>query len=144
MAGLVVVSALLLIYFKATFRMIITVLIVMAILAGGIMAGQIAWANERLQNEDTALDRLVMYHTSWQMIKAKPFFGWGYETYDRYDQQFHTRVANHVIKDLASHNTYLTVLAERGVIGFLFYYFPLFWWLLLTFRVWPRMPKEGF
>jgi O-antigen ligase len=145
LGGLIVVAALLLVYPKVTIRMIIIVLTVMLILGNSVMAEQIAWANERLESEDTALDRLVVFHTALQMIKARPLLGWGYETYDRYDRQFQERVANHVIvKDLTSHNTYLTVLAERGVIGFLFYYFPLFWLLGQSFRVWPRMPKDGF
>jgi O-antigen ligase len=107
------------------------------------MADHVAWANQRLKVENTALDRLVVYNTAWQMFKVRPFFGWGYETYDRYDRQFQTRVANHVSTDLTSHNTYLTVLVERGAIGFLVYYFPAFWLLLLSVRVWSRVPNDG-
>jgi O-antigen ligase len=144
LGGLVVALALLLIYPKATVRMTVIVLTVMVILANSVMADHVAWANQRLKAEDTALDRLVVYNTAWQMFKVRPFFGWGYETYDRYDRPFQSRVANHVSKDLTSHNTYLTVLVERGAIGFLIYYFPAFWLLLLTFRVWSRVPNHGF
>jgi O-antigen ligase len=144
LGGLVVALALLLIYPKATVRVSVIVLAVMVILANSVMADHVAWANQRLKVENTALDRLVVYNTAWQMFKVRPFFGWGYETYDRYDRRFQTRVANHVSKDLTSHNTYLTVLVERGAIGFLVYYFPAFWLLLLTVRVWSRVPNDGF
>jgi O-antigen ligase len=80
------------------------------------------------------------------MIKIKPFFGWGYDNFDRYSQQFHTRVGESVIGRyyVSSHNTYLTILVELGLVGFFFYLFPFGWWLLLTIRVWPRLPREGF
>jgi O-antigen ligase len=145
LAIVIVVLGLLLIYPKMTIRMAIVISIAIAILGGGIMADELTYAQERFYNEGTALDRLVVYYTAWEMIKVKPFLGWGYETYDLYDAQFETRVANHVTNyNLTSHNTFLTILVERGFIGFLIYTFPVFWWLFLSFRVWSRMPKSGF
>jgi O-antigen ligase len=145
LAIVIVMLGLLLIYPKVTIRMAIVISITIAILGGSIMAAELAYAQKRFYNEQTALDRLVVYHTAWEMIKVKPFLGWGYETYDLYDAQFETRVANHVTnRNLTSHNTFLTILVERGVIGFLIYTFPVFWWLSLTFRAWSRMPNQGF
>lgn len=146
LAGLVVSLGLFVLYPKAMARMTGLMLIVMSILAATLLAQQFAFADERLNDDETAFTRLVIYASSWELIKAKPFFGWGYETYDRYDRQFFTRVANFSIgnKDFTSHNTFLTVLAEQGTVGFFFQYFPVFWLLYLTIRVWPRMPNDVF
>jgi O-antigen ligase len=79
------------------------------------------------------------------MIAAKPLFGWGFGNYDRYDRRFQTRVGNIPVgDDITSHNTYLSIMAEMGLIGFLFYIFPLVWWFLRSVKVWRRLPRDGF
>jgi O-antigen ligase len=80
-----------------------------------------------------------------QMFQQKPILGWGYETLDQNIGHFYRQVGEasltrHVV---TSHNTYMTVLTELGLIGLVLYMFPVIWWLILTFKVWPRMPKEG-
>lgn len=144
LGGGLVLLGLVLLYPKLTARFVGIMSIVMLILATTVFANLFGWANERLGDENTALSRLVIYNMSWQMIRAKPIFGWGYETYDRYDEQFRTRVANFVVsREFTSHNTFLTVLAERGIVGFLLYYFPIFLWLSYTIKVWHRLPPDG-
>jgi O-antigen ligase len=79
------------------------------------------------------------------MIKEKPLMGWGFRNYDRFDRRFQTRVGNiAVLNDGTSHNTYLTIMAEQGLLGFVFYVTPLFWWIFLSAKVWPRLPKHEF
>jgi O-antigen ligase len=83
------------------------------------------------------------------MFLARPFLGWGYGNYDLYDWQFMERVGNIApniwdIKRGTSHNTYMTMLAETGAIGFLTYAFPVFWWLGHTIKALLRLPKQGF
>jgi O-antigen ligase len=79
------------------------------------------------------------------MIEQKPLTGWGYGTYDLYDEQFRTRVGNLATdQEKTSHDTWLTIMAEQGIPAFLLYIFPTIWWLLLTVRVWRRLPENGF
>jgi O-antigen ligase len=83
------------------------------------------------------------------MFRAKPVFGWGFGTYDRYDWQFMERVGNAAptswdVQHGTSHNTYITILAETGVVGFFFLFLPLIWWLVLSIKVLPRLPRQGF
>jgi len=79
------------------------------------------------------------------MIRAKPLFGWGYGDYSLYAGQFQRRVQNYVASEAhASHNAFLTVGAELGLPALFAFLFSLFWWLWLSFKVRPRMPKEGF
>ncbi|UCG12904.1 MAG: O-antigen ligase family protein, partial [Deltaproteobacteria bacterium] len=74
----------------------------------------------------------------------KPLFGWGYGDYDLYNQRFKTRVLEIAVSGTStSHNTYLTVMAETGLITFVFYIFPLFYWLLRSLKVRHWLPREG-
>ena len=71
--------------------------------------------------------------------------GWGFMNYDRYDRQYQVRVGDlAVTNDGTSHNTYLSILAEMGLIGLTFYLIPMFWWLFLTIRHWGELPQYGF
>ncbi len=117
-----------------------------------MLADEFAFAYERLTGEEgkkTAEDRLVHSNAAKNMFLARPLLGWGYDNYDLYDWKFMERVGNVApsqwdIKIGTSHNTYLTMLAETGAIGFLAYAFPVAWWLGLTIKALPRSPKRGF
>jgi O-antigen ligase len=85
-------------------------------------------------------------YASLRMFAAKPVFGWGFGNFDKYDRQFQARVGDIVNaeRDHASHNVYLTLLAEQGIIGFVFFLFPVFWWFWQSLKAWPLLPKQGF
>jgi O-antigen ligase len=122
---------------------------IMLILFAGPLANELAWAYERLNSVQTAESRIIVSHAGQQMFLAKPFFGWGYGNYDRYDWQFMERVGdiaptNWDIEEATSHNTYVTILAETGLMGLFLYSLPVFWWLRLTVKALPRLPQEGF
>jgi O-antigen ligase len=48
-----------------------------------------------------------------------------------------------VNRPTASHNTYLLITAEIGLVGFSLYMFPFLWWWLASRKVWRRMPTSG-
>jgi O-antigen ligase len=78
------------------------------------------------------------------MFQARPIFGWGYDTYNLYASQFIGSVGSIVFESYhTSHNTYLTILAELGLPALLLYLTPVTWWLLLSLKVLPRMPRSG-
>jgi len=144
LGGAAAAMGLALMYPKATVRTAVVVLILMTLLGSGVLSQQMAYARERMNSEDTAKDRLVIWDAGLQMIKAKPLFGWGYGDYADYAGQFQRRVANYVAAySHASHNSYIAMAAETGVPAFLLFVFPVLWWLMLSLKVWPRMPKEG-
>lgn len=148
LGGSMVLVGLMLMYPKVVVRLTIIVTLLVYILSSSVLADQVAWAWERLTGEEgtrTAEGRMITNNASIQMIQTKPLFGWGYGNYDRYDRQFQTRVGNvAVTSDETSHNTYLTVMAELGLIAFLLYIFPLGWWLMLSIKAWRRLPRDGF
>jgi O-antigen ligase len=79
------------------------------------------------------------------MFEEKPLLGWGYENFDRFDRQFQSTVGGfYPDKDDASHNVYLNLLAEQGLIGFALFMAPVAWWLALTRSAMVNMPLHGF
>jgi O-antigen ligase len=119
----------------------------MSILGGGILADKFAWASERLNKENTAKNRVVLFYASMNMIEEKPFLGWGYENFNRYKNTF---IDRSIVKlntaeasSITSHNTYLTMMVELGLIAFFLYTIPLIWWLRLTLKIFPHLPRGG-
>jgi O-antigen ligase len=80
------------------------------------------------------------------MFLEKPFFGWGYNNFDVYDRGFYGRVLDlaHDNKDHASHNLYLTIIAEQGAAGLLLYLGPMLWLFALSIKRLPDLPRNGF
>lgn len=146
-AGLLVLAGLLVTYRRFTFRFIAgTAVVVSILLAAGTIGGQLQLAQDRLQSEESALSRLPVYYASIRMFAAKPLAGWGYGNFDLYDREFQAQVGDLVYpeKDHASHNLYLTLLAEQGLLGFWFYLFPLLWWASRYKRAKGAMEVNGF
>jgi O-antigen ligase len=140
-----VMIGLMFVYGKVVVRLLATGLILMIILGSTIFSSQLAFAWERLNTVDTVEGRVLGGAKSVQMIARKPFFGWGYDTYDLYDENFKTRVANLATdQQKTSHNTYLTVMAELGVPALVLYFLPTVWWLVLSKKIWRRLPQTGF
>jgi O-antigen ligase len=146
LGGVVAAGGLLIVYPKATIRMVIIVSIIMAAFGLGLLTDQIDWANERLQNKENAQARIVMYHTAAKMIQVRPFFGWGYQNFRLFRDEFKGRTNNFVVteREIGIHNTFLGITTELGLAGFFSYIFPVIWWLWLTIKIWPRMSNNGF
>lgn len=148
-AALVMLLGLLLLYPRTVARLIVFGLPLFLLLFGGLMAQEFATALTRLETQDTVDSRIVLAHAGERMFALKPITGWGFGNYDRYDWQFMERVGNAAptnwdVQYGTSHNTFLTILAETGLVGFSTQFFPLFWWAIQSLRVWRRMPRRGF
>jgi O-antigen ligase len=77
-------------------------------------------------SEESALSRLPVVVASVRMLEAKPVTGWGYNRFDDLDQRFQESIPGLYVptKNHASHNLYLTILAEQGFVGFALYLGP--------------------
>lgn len=149
LAGIVVLLGLVYIYPKFMIKLGATVLPLAFVLGGVILASQLEWARQRLYSaeaERSAVSRLAVYYAGYRLFQDKPVFGWGYGNYDLYDRQYQWRVPGFPAnaKDQASHNLYLTLLAEQGLAGLIFYLIPFFWWLATAVKRLPALPKGGF
>ena len=146
LGGLVAFAGLLIVYPKPTIRIIFVLSILMVLFGGGLLRDQLDWAAERLDERNNAQARIVMYDTAAKMIHSRPVFGWGYNNFKRFRDEFKGRVNNFVVNEenIGIHNTFLSIAAELGLMGFFFYIFPMIWWLWFTVKIVPRMPREGF
>jgi O-antigen ligase len=116
--------------------------------ASGFAAQQVDHARERIESpvsRESALSRLPVVYASFRMFEAKPVVGWGYGNFDRFDRQFQRPVGNlfYPDKDHASHNVYLTLLAEQGLIGLVLYLGPAGVLLARSIARRRRLPHDG-
>lgn len=149
LAGAFTLLGLFLLYPKPVLSLMLIGVPIAAILSASMFGEEIAYASERLRTEQTVNSRIILANAGQQMFYARPFWGWGFGNYDRYDWQFMKRVGDISpthwdIERGTSHNTFLTILAETGTIGFFFYFFPIIWWLRLSVKAWPHLPRSGF
>jgi O-antigen ligase len=145
-AGLVAAIAVMFAYPKFARRFyIVAVPVLLLVLASGVMDPPLRFAHERLTSEESALSRLPVLVAAAHMFEAKPVTGWGFENFDRYSRPFQVRVGDlaSAEKPHASHNLFLTILAEQGLVGFVLFLGPLVYWIVLTFRRWRSIPRRG-
>lgn len=145
LAGLIVWAGLLWLHPRLTWRLTFLVMVLFVLLGPVIFSRQLAWAQERLTTEETVNGRVLGANATWGLIKAKPLFGWGYDTHDLYDEQFRTRVLDLAVnKAHSSHQTYLLITSEMGVVGLLLFLFPVGYWVVQTVKHWYRLPRSRF
>lgn len=144
LGGALVIMGLAFVYPRVILRWTAVTMLVVLALGTTLLASEVTWALTRLNDEDTAQGRVLGAATALRMIEAKPWLGWGFANYDRYDEQFKTRVQNLPPRDeQTSHNTFLLFMAEMGTISLPLYAIPTIWWLLQSRKVWRRMPQQG-
>lgn len=148
LGGLVVGLALLIIYPRFMLKLAAVLFPILLVLAGVVMTEQLEWAQQRLYSaeaENSATSRVPIMVGAYNMFLEKPVVGWGYNNFDLYDRSFYGRILEVAgdNKDHASHNYFLTILAEQGLPGLLLYLGPMFYWLLITARRYSYLPADG-
>jgi O-antigen ligase len=147
LAALLVLAGLAFLYPKPIISLLVLGIFGMTLV--GASSDELATATQRFSTEATIDSRVVLAHAGQLMFDAQPIFGWGFNSYDRYYPDFlepfgGVAPTSWDINDGTSHNTYLTVLAETGIVGFILLYFPAAWCLVRTLKMLPRLPKQGF
>lgn len=121
-------------------RLVVALALAGAVLLGsGVLATQLDFAAERIgseEAEESALSRLPVALASLRMFEERPLVGFGYENFNEYDRAYQGPVGGfYPDKDHSSHNLYLTLLAEQGLVGFLLYVGAAAAWLHRSLRV---------
>jgi len=106
-----------------------------ALLGGILFSTQLGMAVKRLNDKGTVDGRVVVTDAMLQMIREKPILGWGYESLNQRIKDYYRSVGGaSVIYGLTtSHNTFLTIFVELGLVGFLFYLLPVVWSLKASY-----------
>jgi O-antigen ligase len=125
--------------------------IVAAVLA--ILAGFLVWFSwgeisshslyqERAANVGNVRGREAQNRAALQLAAERPLLGWGYRQYDvaKNRRALYTGPLSATVYGYSSHNTFLTVLVELGIVGLLLAFLP---WLIvvwLTIRHFSSIP----
>lgn len=131
LACVIVLLGLFGLYPKIMLRFSLIAAILIFILSDVFLPNYVGRVTERLNNEQTVGARYVLFDAMVQMVELKPIFGWGYETLNQNIQKYYRTVGSDSIRTglETSHNTYLTILTELGLVGFLLYLLPAAWLL---------------
>jgi O-antigen ligase len=122
-------------------------LVLAGLLAIGVLQGPLSFAQERLESSrsrESALARLPVGLAATRMFAAQPITGWGMGNFDAYSRPFFDDVANiaSAEKDHASHNLFLTIAAEQGLIGLVLFLGPTAIWARRSTRAYTHMPTS--
>jgi O-antigen ligase len=137
-----VIVGLFILYPKPMLRYITIAGVVFLLVGAGFLAEKINMANARLKSQSQVDVRIVIMDAMVQMFQAKPVLGWGYGTINQYISQYYRQVDSYLIDRFeTSHNTYLTILVELGLVGFILYLFPVVWLFAASVQAWRGPPK---
>jgi O-antigen ligase len=133
-------------YPKTVSRLTLVALLVAGILfLSPPLRSYLGFAGERLTTETTAEGRILGGAATMRLIMEKPLLGWGYHQHEKYDEQFRDRVLDLAVnKQHSSHNTYLLITAEMGVIGLILFLLPTLIWLWRSMSAFKRLPWAGY
>jgi O-antigen ligase len=149
LAGLVAATGALLMYRRHLGKLALFVVpVIVVVWASGLLSQQFDLAEYRLssaQSEESALSRLPAAQAALRMVDIEPLVGWGYQNFDLYSRPFQGQFGDLVgaAKPHASHNLYLTTLAEQGIVGFVLFVGPVVFWLMRTQSAMPYLPRAG-
>lgn len=80
-----------------------------------------------IKGDKSTSERLIRAKISLNILTESPVFGYGYSsTYKHIFEQYAEGEARNWIRGVGGHNSYVTLLVQIGIIGFLFFIFSLF------------------
>jgi O-antigen ligase len=145
LGALLVAIGVLYLYPRVVVRFGVVFLLISYLIASTFFRPYLTLARERLLAQDSAEGRIIGGAATLGVIRSSPLFGVGFGNHEEYDEQYRSRVFNLAVNEShTSHNTYLLLTAEMGLVGLFLYLLPAMWWLVASRKVGPTMPPEGF
>jgi O-antigen ligase len=109
---------------------------VVALLVATSLGGVSSSLGDRLEDRSPVEYRMVVYEAGWQMFLDKPLTGWGASSMQ---PELQKRIAGFHQDAFFMHNTYLEVLVEHGLLGWVLYV----WMVIGLFRVGRKRHGSG-
>jgi O-antigen ligase len=145
LGALLVAIGLLFLYPRVVVRFGVVFLLLSYLIAITFFRPYLTFARERLLAQDSAEGRIIGGAATLGVIRSSPMFGVGFGNHEEYDEQYRSRIFNLAVNEShTSHNTYLLLTAEMGLVGLFIYLLPAMWWFVASRKVGPTMPPEGF
>lgn len=143
LGSVVAILGLMILYPKAMLRYLIIILVCFSMIGAGLLSEKITQASQRINSQSQVDVRLALNDAMFEMIRAKPLFGWGYSKLNQIIGQYYRPeiYANVGRRFETSHNTYLTIFSELGLVGFLLYLVPVAWLFIASVQTWRGPPK---
>jgi O-antigen ligase len=102
------------------------------------------WSFDRefgpLETQQSTRMRAVFAYVSWLMFKDRPLLGWGFGQFPRENRPFlndrSTSLQLESIRGYIHHNTFLSILVELGLVGFLLFVGVLAAWARRAWLLW--------
>lgn len=115
-----------------------------------VLAGLLVWANwgeisstslyqQRAADAANVSGRFIQSQAALNLAGQRPLLGWGYGQYDEAKSNLQLGAGSLPEKSLygyTSHNTFLTILVELGVTGFVILFVP---WIIVLYRTLRRL-----
>ena len=144
LAGGLVLLGLLVLFGKRMLKLLLVGAIVITFLVVGPLSRFVNLATQRLGEQNPIDSRLVVNDAMLQMIRVKPVWGWGYDVLDQHIRGYYRSVGSAYIignRLETSHNTYLTIFIELGLVGFLLFLLPVVIPFIKSLQAWRGHPK---
>ncbi len=150
LAGVIVIVSLAIFHGKKFIRLVLVGGFIVLLLSFSLLSNQISMASNRIGEQHPIDDRIVVTDAMIRMIMEKPVLGWGYDSLNLNLANYYRQVgaASIVFGFTTSHNTFLTIFTELGLVGILLYLSPVLWLVIKSFK-WLRSkpiknPKQNF
>ena len=137
LASVLVLLGLLFIYPKPMLKVLMVGGVTLLILfLTGLLSAYIGSSGNRIYSEQPVYDRVVVTDAMLRMVQEKPLVGWGYETLNENVAKYYRTIGNARITlgFVTSHNTYLTIMTELGLVTFLLYLYPFIFLAITTIK----------
>ena len=118
------------------------VIVLLAVLAVGVLATFVPGVEATLERfgelseDETGNGRSELYDCAWSMVDASPLFGSGWGSYSKYVATTPLGIMynNLGFSSMSTHNVYLQLLAETGVVGLALFLAPAVATLVVAMR----------
>ncbi|MBI4686483.1 MAG: O-antigen ligase family protein [Nitrospirae bacterium] len=102
---------------------------------------------QRFTSKDSVYSRINVQTATWRMINDNPIWGYGFNTFKKISPKYFQKIKGipyNIREGIATHNAFLLVWAEEGLIGLTLFILIIGYTLIISFKLYRLLPMEGF